>query len=246
MKRSTPEPWAVPCSPSRSSASCPTWRCSRSPGPPARASPSASAPRPGALGTAVGPLPSIPVFAALPAGSLDFGVRGAGGAGPRRDPGRLVVPARRRKPLRRMALHQDPCPLVHRHGLHPGARRDGRRRRRAARGGTGLAGPRLRRHRAAHGHRTRPAPDGTVRGRGSGDRRRDRLRGRTVAGTPAEAARSGPGDGVHCDAARFAARRSADALSGTAAAIFPAGSGTWRPPAGSGPGGCTAGSPGPG
>ena len=150
----------------------------------------------GALGTAVGPLPSIPVFAALPAGSLDFGVAA------------LVVPVlagtlagwwflrEGRKPLRRMALDQDPRPLVHRHGLHAGARRDGRQRRRAARGGTGLAGPRLRRHRTAHGDRPRPAPDGTVRGRGGGDRRRDRLRRRTVAGTPAEAARSGPGDGV--------------------------------------------------
>ncbi len=74
----------------------------------------------GPLGTAVGPLPSIPVFAALPAGPLELWLRGAGGAGPGRCTGRLVVPARRRKPLRRMAVHQGPCPLVHGIGLNPG------------------------------------------------------------------------------------------------------------------------------
>ena len=101
----------------------------------------------GPLATAVGPLPSIPVFAALPSGALDYGfvalvVPALAGA-----PGRLVVPARRRKPLRRMALHQGQGPLVHRRRLHPGPGRHDRRRRRAARGGAGLAGARLRRHR---------------------------------------------------------------------------------------------------
>ena len=89
----------------------------------------------GPLGTAVGPLPSVPVFAALPSGSLDFRLRGPGGAGAGRGAGRLVVPARRRKPLRRMAVHQNPGPLVYRRGLHPGAGRGDRLRGRVARGG---------------------------------------------------------------------------------------------------------------
>ena len=77
----------------------------------------------GPLGTAVGPLPSIPVFAALPVRLAGLRLRGAGGAGARRGAGRLVVPARRREPLRRMAVHQDPRPLVHRRRVHPGPRR---------------------------------------------------------------------------------------------------------------------------
>ena len=73
----------------------------------------------GPLGTAVGPLPAIPVFAALPVRSAGLRLRGAGGSGPRRCPGRLVVPARRREPLRRMAVHQGPRPLVHGHRRPP-------------------------------------------------------------------------------------------------------------------------------
>ena len=48
----------------------------------------------GPLGTAVGPLPSVPVLAAIPPDPW-ITARGAGGAGTRRSAGRLVVPARR-------------------------------------------------------------------------------------------------------------------------------------------------------
>ena len=74
----------------------------------------------GPLGTAVGPAASIPVLAAIPAGALDYAFVAlmvpvlAGRAG------RLVVPPRRREPLRRVAVHQGPCPLVHGYGVHPG------------------------------------------------------------------------------------------------------------------------------
>ena len=149
----------------------------------------------GPLGTAVGPLPSVPVFAALPSGSLDFGFVA------------LVVPALAGALagwwfLREGENHFDEWLSIKIRArwftaaastLVLGAVIGSVAGLLAA--GLAVAGPRLGRHRAADGDRAGPAPHGTVRGRGSGDRRRDRLRGRTVAGTPAEAARGGPGDG---------------------------------------------------
>ena len=149
----------------------------------------------GPLGTAVGPLPSIPVFAALPSGSLDFGFVA------------LVVPALAGALagwwfLREGENHFDEWLSIKIRarwftaaastlvlgaviGSVAGLLAAGLAW--LARGSAGIG--RLTRDRAG------PAPHGTVRGRGGGDRRRDRLRGGTLAGTPAEAARGGPRDG---------------------------------------------------
>ena len=101
-------------------------------------------------------------------------------------------------------------------------------------------------HRAADGDRPRPLLHGTVGGRGSGDRRRDRLRGRALAGTPAEAARGGPRGGQQPLTRRWLCAMVLRSSATGWAWSSQAASGMPRLPAASGRGGRTAGSRGSG
>ena len=132
------------------------------------------------------------VFAAIPSGPLDYGFVA------------LVVPVRpaswpaggscvKARTTSTSGCPSRSRPLVHGHRLHPGCSACSSALRWGCWRPDWPGWPAVCRTRAPHRHRTRPPVDGTVAGRGSGDRRRDRLRGRAVAGTPAQRRRTGTG-----------------------------------------------------